>query len=308
MNFQQLRIIREAVRRGFNLSEVATALATSQSGVSKHIRDLEYELGVEIFLRRGKRLLGLTEPGKELVPFVERVLLDTGNIKRLADEFRKVSEGELVIATTHTQARYTLTHAVAKFREQFPDVRLVLHQGSPSEIAALLIDGRADLGIATEAVSNNPELAAFPFYSWRHVVIVGQNHPLASSSRLTLEELGEYPIITYHEGFTGRPGIDRAFEKAGVKQNIVMAALDADVIKEYVKLGLGVGIVAAMAVSDDDAGLVTLPSDHLFDESTSYIAVRRGRFLRGYAYRFIEICQPALSEAQIVREAGADRN
>ena len=305
MNFQQLRIIRETLRRNFNLTEVANALYTSQSGVSKHIKDLEDELGVELFVRRGKRLLGLTEPGKELAQIVERILLDTANIKRLADQFAKSNRGEITIATTHTQARYALPAPIAAFRKEFPNVHLVLHQGSPKEIASMLNDGTADIGIATEALEEAPELVSFPFYSWHHSVIVPKGHPLETAGPLTLEKIAELPIITYNEGFTGRPAIDAAFADAGLAPDIVMAALDADVIKTYVEIGLGIGIVASVAFDKErDANLSLLDGDHLFPQSTSRIAVRRGRFLREFAYRFIELCSPELT-AKMVREKSA---
>lgn len=300
MNFQQLRIIRETVRRGFNLTEVASALATSQSGVSKHIKDLEDELGVELFMRRGKRLLDLTEPGREIVGLVERILTDASNIKRIADQLSKADEGQLTIATTHTQARYALPPIIAGFRQAYPNVHLVLHQSSPTEIVAMLLEGRADIGIATEAVASTPELVAFPYYSWRHAVIAPKGHPLDTSGPLDIAELARYPIVTYHHGFTGRPTIDRAFDNAGLKPEIVMEAIDADVIKAYVELGLGVGIIAAQAIDRvRDSGLAVLESAHLFEESTSHIALRRGRFLRGFVYRFIEACRSDLTEAAI---------
>jgi LysR family cys regulon transcriptional activator len=297
VNFQQLRIIRETLRHNFNLTEVASALYTSQSGVSKHIKDLEDELGVELFIRRGKRLLGLTEPGKELAQIVERILLDTANIKRLADQFAKSDRGEMTIATTHTQARYALPGPIAAFRKEFPDVHLVLHQGTPKEIAAMLTDGTADIGIATEALESTPDIVSFPYYSWYHGVIVPKGHPLESAKPLTLEKIAEWPIITYNEGFTGRPAIDEAFSKLGLAPDIVMAALDADVIKTYVEIGLGIGIVASMAFDKDrDSALRLLDSDHLLPQSTSRIALRRGRFLREFAYRFIELCSPDLNQ------------
>ena len=307
MNFQQLRIIRETVRRNYNLTDVANALFTSQSGVSKHIKDLEDELGVELFVRRGKRLLGLTDPGKELAEIVERILLDTANIKRLGEQFASSDRGELNIATTHTQARYAMPQAVAQFRKLFPHVHLVLHQGSPQEIAAMLLDGRADVGIATESLADNPDIAAFPYHSWHHAVVVPKGHELEKVKPLTLEAIAEWPIITYHEGFTGRPAIDSTFAKAGLAPDIVMAALDADVIKSYVELGLGIGIVASIAFDHDrDDGLRLLESKHLFPLSTSRIALRRGRYLRGYAYRFIEFCAPALTEAHVRKVAAVE--
>lgn len=307
MNFQQLRIIRETVRRKFNLTEVAHALATSQSGVSKHIKDIEDELGVQLFVRRGKRLLDLTEPGREIVGIVERILTDAGNIKRIADQLSKADEGQLTIATTHMQARYVLPPVIAAFRRGFPNVQLVLHQSSPAEIAAMLIDGRADIGIATEAVASVPELIAFPYYSWHHAVVVPKGHPLEGQGRPDLAALARYPIVTYHQGFTGRPAIDRAFEDAGERPDIVMEAIDADVIKAYVELGLGIGIIAAQAFDPQrDAGLSLIESSHLFAESTSHIALKRGRFLRGFAFRFMEACRADLTEAAIKSRIALD--
>lgn len=297
MNFQQLRIIRETVKRNFNLTDVANALYTSQSGVSKHIKDLEDELGVELFVRRGKRLLGLTEPGRELVGIVERILLDTQNIKKLGEQFANKDRGQLDVATTHTQARYALPHVVAKFRNAFPNVHLVLHQGSPTEIARMLADGTADIGIATESLQEAPELVSFPYYTWHHGVIVKAGHALEQEEKLTLDALAEWPLITYSEGFTGRPKIDKSFAEAGIVPDIVLSALDADVIKAYVELGLGVGIVASQAFDPvRDPQLRLLDATHLFKENVSRIAVRRGAYLRGYAYRFIEYCSPDLTE------------
>jgi len=306
VNFQQLRIIRETLRRNFNLTEVANALYTSQSGVSKHIKDLEDELGVELFVRRGKRLLGLTEPGKELAQIVDRILLDTANIKRLADQFAKTDRGEITIATTHTQARYALPRPIAAFRKEFPNVHLVLLQGTPKEIAAMVNEGTADIGIATEALEDSPEHASFPFYSWHHGVIVPKGHPLDDGTPLTLEAIAEWPIITYHEGFTGRPAIDAAFAAAKIAPDIVMVALDADVIKTYVELGLGIGLVASVAYDPNrDTGLKLLDTTHLFPKSTSRIALRRGRFLRGFAYRFLELCSPELTEKVVKAKTSA---
>lgn len=307
MNFQQLRIIRETVKRKFNLTEVANALYTSQSGVSKHIKDLEDELGVELFVRRGKRLLGLTEPGKELVVIVERMLLDAKNIKQLAEQFSSSEQGELKVATTHTQARYALPHVVVKFKKLFPKVHLVLHQASPKEIAAMLLDGSADIGVATEALEENADVVAFPYYSWEHAVIVPTGHELEKAAPLTLSAIADHPLITYDRGFTGRPRIDQAFEKAGIAPDIIMTALDADVIKAYVELGLGVGIVASMAYDEKrDPGLRLLPTPGLFERNTSRIAVRQGRYLRGFAYQFIELCSPDLTES-VIRSSIAPR-
>ncbi len=300
MNLQQLRIIGEALHRDLNLTEVAKALNTSQSGVSKHIMDLEHELGIDIFVRRGKRIVALTEPGKELATLVERILLDARNIKSIAAHFSSRDTGQLTLATTHTQARYSLPPVVSEFKKAFPDVQLVLHQGGPTEIVALLTSGQADIAIATEALDDVPEFTTFPYYSWHHTVVVPNGHPLLVHNEVTIERIAEFPIITYSEGFTGRARVDEAFAKAGAGLNIAMSALDADVIKAYVELGLGVGIVAAMAVNPArDTGLCVLPSEHLFEVNTTRIAVRRGNYLRGFACRFIQLCVTSLTEEQI---------
>ncbi len=302
MNLQQLRIVREAVQQNFNLTDVAAALFTSQSGVSKHIKDLEDELGVELFQRRGKRLLGLTEPGKELAVVVDRMLQDLRNIKRLAEQFSSAEQGQLTIATTHTQARYALPHIVARFKAAFPRVHLVLHQGSPAEIVSLLQSGEADIGIATEALGKDDAFVTFPFYAWHHAVVVPDGHALTQRP-LTLESLAEHALITYHEGYTGRARIDASFASAGLAPDIVMSALDADVIKTYVQVGLGVGIIAAMAFEPArDPGLTLLDASHLFPVNTTRIALKRGHYLRGFAYRFLQECVATLTE-DVVRRA-----
>lgn len=307
MNVQQLRIFGEALRQDLNLTEVAKALHTSQSGVSKHIMDLERELGVDIFVRRGKRIVALTEPGKELAKLVDRILLDLQNIKNVAAHFTSRDTGQLALATTHTQARYSLPPVVSQFKKEFPDVHLVMHQSGPAEIVALLMSGRADIAIATEALDNYPEFATFPYYQWHHAVVVPNGHPLLDRGTVTIEKLAEFPIITYSEGFTGRSRVDEAFAKAGVTPNIAVAALDADVIKAYVELGVGVGIVAAMAVdAERDRTLRALPSEHLFKANTTRIAVRRGNYLRGFACRFIQLCVPSITEAAIRAATEAD--
>ncbi|WP_374488468.1 CysB family HTH-type transcriptional regulator [Zoogloea sp.] len=299
MNFQQLRIIRETVRRNFNLTEVAIALHTSQPGVSKHIKDLEDELGIEIFVRKGKRLLGLTEPGKDLVGVVEQILLDSQNLRRIADQYASRESGHFVVATTHTQARYALPRIIKWFKTDYPRVHLALHQGGPKEIADMLVAGQADVGIATESLDARPELVSFPFYTWHHALIVPHGHPLLSRDEVTLEALAEYPIITYHEGFTGRAHIDAAFAEAGIVPDIVLSAIDADVIKTYVELEMGVGIVASMAYdSSKDHALRMIEVPTLFPPNTTRLAVRRGAFLRDYAHAFIEkVCPDVGSDA-----------
>jgi LysR family transcriptional regulator, cys regulon transcriptional activator len=300
MNFRQLRILRETVRCTFNLTEVANVLLISQSGVSKHVKDLEDELGVELFVRRGKRLLGLTEPGKEALEIVGRILLEAETLAQIAGRLSSDDRGILKIATTHTQARYTLPPVIARFKKAFPNVRLILHQASPKEIPSILLDGDADIGIATDALEANAGLITFPYYSWEHAVIVRAGHELESVNPLTLEAVAEWPIITYDEGLTGRTRIDDAFARAGLAPDIAMSALDADVIKAYVELELGVGIIASIGFDPArDTGLRMLDCTHLFASNTSSLAIRRGRFLRGYTFRFIELCSPQLTEKTV---------
>jgi LysR family cys regulon transcriptional activator len=302
MNFQQLRIVRETVRQHFNLTGVAAALYTSQSGVSKHIKDLEDELGIKLFIRKGKRFLGLTAPGNELLSIVERMLLDAGNIKRLAEQFSLSDEGQLTIATTHTQARYALPRIITGFKRAYPKVHMVLLQANPTELVKLLLAGEADIGISTEAVADVPDLVTFPYYDWYHSVIAPPNHPL-HQQELTLENLARYPLVTYHHGFTGRAHIDKVFADASLKPDIVMSALDADVIKTYVELEMAVGVVASMAVDPvRDQAVKVVEGKPLFGRQTTRIAVRRDHYLRSYAYRFMELCSAELKEDQ-VREA-----
>jgi LysR family cys regulon transcriptional activator len=289
MNFQQLRSVREAVRCGFNLTEVSKVLHTSQPGVSRQIRELEEELGIDLFVRAGKRLTSLTEVGVLIVPIVERMLNDAENLKRAGEEFTQQANGRLSIAATHTQARYALPSAVRDFRQRYPHVTLNLHQGSPKEVAQMLISGEADIGIATEALTQYDTLVALPCYRWTHSVMVPPGHPLLDGQPLTLERLSQFPIITYGPGYTGRLHIDEAFEAAGLSFNLVLTAMDADVIKTYVELGLGVGIIASIAFDEDrDRSLRALDARHLFAVNLTKLAVRRGSFLRSYIYDFIE--------------------
>ena len=302
MNFQQLRIIRETIRQKYNLTEAAAALYTSQSGVSKHIKDLEDELGVQLFIRKGKRLLGLTDPGLALSTIVDRMLIDADNIKRLAADFTATDECELIIATTHTQACYVLPTIVARFKQAFPKVHLVLQQASPVEIAELVAHGEADIGIATESLASYPQLASFPYYNWQHSLIVPQGHPLSQQQTITLSDLAKWPLVTYHGGFTGRSKIDDTFKEANLSPDIVMSALDADVIKTYIELGMGVGIVASIAFNPERDRRLQQIETSLFGNNTTLIAVRRNHVLRGFAYKFIELCNPNL-DINSVREA-----
>lgn len=296
MNLQQLRYVRETVRQGLNLTEAANALFTSQPGVSKQIRELEDELGVEIFERRGKRFVGLTEPGRQIVQIVDRVLHELDNLKQVGKEFADQESGSLTIATTHTQARYALPPVVTEFRRSYPRVHLSLLQGNPTAIAQMVKRGEADIAIATESLDDFPELLALLGYQWHHCVVVPPEHPLLALERVGLEDLARYPIITYSPEFTGRSHINEAFAAKGLAIDVVLTAIDSDVIKTYAELGLGVGIVAAMAFdAERDRALRAIDARHLFRTNTTRVAVRRGGYLRGFAYEFIERFAPHLT-------------
>jgi LysR family cys regulon transcriptional activator len=302
MNFQQLRSVREAVRLGFNLTDVAEALHTSQPGVSRQIRELEDELGVDIFVRAGKRLTGLTAPGEAVLPIVERLLHDADNLKRAGADYAQQDHGPLSIAATHSQARYALPPAVRDFRGSHPGVQLQLHQGSPKQVAQMLLDGEADIGIATEALAQYPDLVALPCYRWTHAVLVPPDHPLLDGAALTLQRLAAYPLITYDAGYTGRSHIDEAFEREGLAPTLALTAMDADVIKTYVELGLGVGIVASIAYDDErDRHLRALEARHLFAVNMTRLALKRGSYLRAYVYDFIESFAPSLTRKVVQR-------
>ena len=307
MNFQQLRSIREASRCGFNLTEVANTLFTSQPGVSRQIRELEEELGVEIFERNGKRLTGLTEPGKGILEIIERLLVEAANLQRASDDYADHTRGTLTIATTHTQARYVLPRVVQAFRLAFPDVRIALQQSSPEHIATLVMSGKADIGIATEGLSQFKDLASFACYEWNHVLVVPENHPLLAcvdqGQLISLKDLATWPLITYDIGFTGRGHIDEAFRAGGERTDIVLTAMDADVIGQYVALGMGVGIVASMAADSLRAhGLKTIPASHLFTPNVTRLAVRRGTYLRTFVIDFIQQFAPELQRNDIIHE------
>jgi LysR family cys regulon transcriptional activator len=296
MTLQQLRYLQEIVKNKLSISAAAQALYTSQPGISKQIKLLEEELGIDIFVRNGKRLAALTEPGKAILEVADRMLLDAANLKKVGQEFRSQREGELTIATTHTQARYALPPVIGQFIKQYPEVKLGLHQGNPTQIAEQVLSGEADIGIATESLTLYDDLVTLPCYEWHHCVIVPANHPLMQAKKLTLKKLAEYPIITYDFAFTGRNKINQAFSEAGITPNIALTAIDADVIKTYVELGMGVGIVAQMAfVPERDKHLKMLDAGHLFEPSTTRIAIRKNQYLRGFAYHFMELVAPHLT-------------
>jgi|SRR5579871_617346 len=302
MNLQQLRAVREAIRCNFNLTQAAERLFTSQPGVSKQIRELEEELGVQIFIRHGKRFVGLTDPGRDIVPVIERLLEQADNLKAVARELSDNKAGALRIATTHTQARYALPRVIAEFKRRFPKVQLALHQGSPRQLAEMVLAGEADLAIATEALDRYPGLIALPGQAWSHSVIVPAGHPLASSRTLSLEAVAPFPIVTYDIAFSGRGHIDHAFAARGLTPNIVLSALDADVIKTYVEVGLGIGIIASMAYEPDrDVKLVALDASHLFESTLTRIALKRDAYVRSYTFTFIEQFAPSLTRKVVER-------
>jgi len=302
MNLQQLRYLNEVARRGLNISEAANALYTSQPGVSKQIKLLEDELGIEIFVRNGKRLSAITEPGQAILEIAQRMLLEAENLKQVGAEFRSHDSGSLTVATTHTQARYALPPMVKQFIKRYPKVKLNLHQGNPTQIAQQVLDGEADIAIATESLTLYDELVTLPCYEWNHCVIVPPKHPLLAEKKLTLEKVAQYPIITYDFAFSGRGKINAAFEAKKLAPNIVLTAIDADVIKTYVELGLGIGIVAHMAyIPDRDRHIRMIEAGHLFQPSTTRVAIRKNEYLRGYTYDFIELFAPHLTRAVVTK-------
>jgi LysR family cys regulon transcriptional activator len=306
VNLQQLRYLCAIVDHGLNVSEAALALHTSQPGISKQIRQLEDELGVRVFVRQGKRLASLTPAGETVVATARRALREIGNLKRVGAEFRDEDEGTLAIATTHTQARYVLPPVLRDFVARYPKVKLELHQGNPVQVAEATVRGDADVGIATEAISHYSELVTLPCYQWNRCVLVPQGHPLAGAKPLTLAALARYPIVTYDFTFTGRSQINAAFDAEGLAPNVVLTALDSDVIKTYVEMGMGVGIIAQMAWDPArDAHLIKLEAAHLFPPSTTKIALRRGVLLRGFVYDFIARFAPALDRAAVDAAIGA---
>jgi len=296
MNLHQFRFVQEAVRRNLNLTEVAKVLHTSQPGVSKAILELEGELGIEIFGRHGKRLKRVTEPGEHVLKSIDIILREVNNLKRIGEQYSAQDSGTLSIATTHTQARYVLPLPVAQLRSAYPNVNISLHQGAPDQVARMVLDETAEIGIATESLSDYPELITLPCYEWQHVLVLPADHPLVKVADLQLSDLANEPIITYHPSFTGRTRIDKAFAAQQLTPRIALEAIDSDVIKTYVRLGLGVGIVAEMAVRDiTDTDLVVRPAGHLFGQNLARIAFKRHAYLRQFVYEFAQLLNPELN-------------
>ena len=301
MNLHQFRFVQEAVRRNLNLTETARVLHTSQPGVSKAIIELEEELGVEIFARHGKRLKRVTEPGEHVLKSIEVIMREVNNLRRIGEQYSAQDSGTLSIATTHTQARYVLPQPVAKLREAFPNVNVSLHQGSPEQVARMVIDEVAEIGIATESLTQFPELVTLPCYEWQHMLVLPVAHALAGKEKITLEDLADQPLITYHPSFTGRTKIDLAFAAKRLRPRIALEAIDSDVIKTYVRLGLGVGIVAEMAIRDDGSNddLLAIPAGALFGVNIARVAFKRSAYLRNFVYTFTQLLSPKLDRSLI---------
>jgi LysR family transcriptional regulator, cys regulon transcriptional activator len=303
MNLHQFRFVQEAVRRNLNLTEAAKALHTSQPGVSKAILELEDELGVDIFTRHGKRIKRVTEPGQHVLKSIEIIMREVNNLKRIGEQFSAQDSGTLSIAATHTQARYVLPGPVARLRQLYPKVSVSLHQGSPAQVAQMLLEDVADIGMATESLLQYEDLVTLPCYDWQHVLVLPFAHPLLDKERIGLEDLAQVPLITYHPSFTGRTRIDQAFGLRQLKPHIVLEAIDSDVIKTYVKLGLGVGIVAEMAMQGDERhpDLVARPAGALFGHNIARVAFKRGAYLRQFVLRFAELLGERLSRELILK-------
>ena len=308
MNLHQFRFVREAVRQNFNLTEAAKTLFTSQPGVSKAILELEDELGVDIFRRHGKRIRSLTEPGKRILTSIERILVEVETLKRVGKDFAAQDQGNFVIATTHTQARYALPKVLTEFTKRFPKVRVSIQQGNPQQMAEMLIHDRADIAIATEGIAGIEGLIALPGYQWQHVIAVQPDHPLLSKKTLSLEDLAQYPIITYDKAFAGRTKIDKAFASKNLQPDVVLEAIDADVIKTYVETGMGGGIVAGVAYdAERDRNLRVIPAGHLFGNNVTKVAIKQNAYLRSFVYTFIELFSPTLTR-KLVEQSMAGEN
>lgn len=300
MKLHQLRYVREVVHQNLSISQAAEALHTSQSGISKQIQLLEEELNLHIFQRSGKRITGMTESGKIILNMAERVLREVENIKQVSEEFSQKEAGILTVATTHTQARYRLPAIVTTFMQRYPDIKLHIHQGTPTQVAEQVLNGEADIGIATEVISSYDKLLCFPCYQWNRCVIAPHWHPLLDDAPLTLEKIAKYPLITYDFTFTGGSLVNRIFSQAGLVPNVVLTAIDADVIKTYVNLGLGIGLLANIAYQPErDTDLGMIDASHLFPPSTTFLGVRRDAYLRGYMYEFIQLLAPQFNRKSV---------
>ena len=300
MKLQQLRCIFEVVQNDFNISKAANSLHTSQPGVSKQIQLLEDEVGVQIFQRNGKRLTGLTEPGQQVFDSIAEIIREEKNIKRVSEEYEKKDTGNFTIATTHTQARYKLPNVVEEFVKKYPKINLNIHQGNPSQVTEQIVNGDADVGIATESIGLHDKIFCIPCYSWNRIIVMPKSHPLNEEKIITLEHLATYPLITYDYAFTGSTIVSKVFKESNLKPNMMLTAIDADVIKTYVNLNLGIGLIAEMAFdSSKDIDLVSRDVSHLFPLSTTYLGIRKDTFIRASTFDFIKMFTPQMSEHEL---------
>ena len=300
MKLQQLRCIFQIVQSEFNISKASEVLNTSQPGVSKQIKLLEDEIGIKIFQRNGKRLVNLTEPGELILSSIETILQESNNIKVISEEYIEKDQGTFTIATTHTQARYKLPKVVEEFVKKYPKTNLNIHQGDPSQVTDQIINGEADVGIATESINLSEDILTIPCYQWNRCVVMPKNHPLTEVRKITLEDLAAYPMITYDYAFTGSTIVSEVFKNANIEPNIMLTAIDADVIKTYVSLNMGIGLIAEMAFdASTDHPMVSRDVSHLFPLSTTYIGIRRENFLRKYTSDFIRMFIPKVSENEL---------
>jgi len=300
MKLQQLRCVYQIVQNGFNISKAAESLHTSQPGVSKQVQLLEDEVGIKIFQRNGKRLTGLSDAGNALYKSILEIIREVANIKNISNEYEKDDTGIFTIATTHTQARYKLPKVVEAFVKQYPKINLNIHQGDPSQVTEQILNGDADVGIATESIGQNDKILCIPCYSWNRILVFPKNHPLKKIKEITLQDVASYPMITYDYAFTGSTIVSKVFKEANISPNIMLTAIDADVIKTYVELNLGVGLIAEMAYDKDkDSELESRDVSHLFPTSTTFIGIRKDTFVRGFIYDFIKIFTPDLKDSEL---------
>jgi LysR family cys regulon transcriptional activator len=300
MKLQQLRCIYEVVQNQFNISRAAESIHTSQPGVSKQIQLLEEEIGVKLFQRNGKRLSGLSEPGIRVYESIVEIMREVKNIKNVSDDYERKDSGSFTIATTHTQARYKLPVVVESFVKKYPKINLNIHQGDPAQVTAQILNGEADVGIATESISLNDKIFCIPCYSWNRCLVMPKDHPLLRVKDINLNHLATYPMITYDYAFTGSTIVSKVFKEANIKPNIMLTAIDADVIKTYVGLNLGVGLIAEMAFDENkDKNLVSRDVSHLFPTSTTYIGIRQDTFIRGFTFDFIKMFTPHMEENEL---------
>ena len=300
MKLQQLRCIYEVVQNQFNISRAAESIHTSQPGVSKQIQLLEEEIGVKLFQRNGKRLSGLSEPGIRVYESIVEIMREVKNIKNVSDDYERKDSGSFTIATTHTQARYKLPVVVESFVKKYPKINLNIHQGDPAQVTAQILNGEADIGIATESISLNDKIFCIPCYSWNRCLVMPKDHPLLRVKDINLNHLATYPMITYDYAFTGSTIVSKVFKEANIQPNIMLTAIDADVIKTYVSLNLGVGLIAEMAFDENkDKNLVSRDVSHLFPTSTTYIGIRQDTFIRGFTFDFIKMFTPHMEENEL---------